>query len=63
MVFYLLKPCQRSLVDELDTSEDPFTFVTDVPHDQVIGTHSSVVTQVWKEKNIYMFVDMLIRIC
>ncbi|XP_062166114.1 protein FAR1-RELATED SEQUENCE 9-like [Alnus glutinosa] len=39
------QPCQRSLVDELDTSEDPFTFVTDVPHDQVIGTHSSVVTQ------------------
>ncbi|XP_062155312.1 protein FAR-RED IMPAIRED RESPONSE 1-like [Alnus glutinosa] len=52
------QPCQRSLVDELDTSEDPFTFVTDVLHDQVIGTHSSVVTQIKDLKGILF--DLLV---
>jgi hypothetical protein len=46
------------LVDKLDTSEDPFTFVNDAQHDQVIETQSSVVTQIWKEKKNYMFVDV-----
>jgi hypothetical protein len=55
-----LKTCQRSLVDELDTSEDPFTFVTDFQRDQVIGTQSSVVAQVWKEKKKYMSVDVYV---
>ncbi|XP_062152243.1 protein FAR-RED IMPAIRED RESPONSE 1-like [Alnus glutinosa] len=41
-----VETCQRSLVDELDTSEDPLAFVTNVQHDQVIGTQNSVVTQV-----------------
>ncbi|XP_062155293.1 protein FAR-RED IMPAIRED RESPONSE 1-like [Alnus glutinosa] len=39
------KTCQRSLVDELDTSEDPLLFSTDVQHDQVIETQHSVLTQ------------------
>ncbi|XP_062173728.1 protein FAR-RED IMPAIRED RESPONSE 1-like [Alnus glutinosa] len=39
------KTCQRSLVDELDTSEDPLLFSTDVQHDQLIETQHSVLTQ------------------
>ncbi|XP_062173549.1 protein FAR-RED IMPAIRED RESPONSE 1-like [Alnus glutinosa] len=37
--------CQRSLVDELDTSEDLLPFVNDVQHEQAIGIQNSVVTQ------------------
>jgi hypothetical protein len=43
-----LKTCQRSLVDELDTSEDPLLFSTDVQHDHLIETQHSVLTQVLK---------------
>jgi hypothetical protein len=43
-----LKTCQRSLVDELDTSEDPLLFSTDVQHDQVIEKQNSVLTHVLK---------------
>jgi len=54
-----LKTCQRSLVDELDTSEDLLAFVTNVQHDQVIGTQNSVVTQVLKYVHICVFDYML----
>jgi len=56
---------QRSLVDELNTSEDLLPFVTDIQHDQVIGTQNSVVIQVLKEKiKIKSFIDVyLILIC
>jgi hypothetical protein len=56
---------QRSLIDELDTSEDLLPFVTDIQHDQVIRTQNSVVIQVLKEKiKIKSFIDVyLILIC
>ncbi|XP_062147833.1 protein FAR-RED IMPAIRED RESPONSE 1-like [Alnus glutinosa] len=47
----ITETCQRSLVDELDTSEDLLPFVNDVQHDQAIGIQNSVVTQMSYQAN------------